>query len=69
MAAKAFGSNPSYQGVCERHGEEDLCVTPGELSGSSDETTEVSNSISGSEMRNEVQEVVGGRFSIYQAWR
>jgi len=55
MTAKALGSNLSYQGVCERHGEEDLRVTPGELTGSSDETTEVSNSISGSEMRNEVQ--------------
>jgi hypothetical protein len=31
-----FGSNPSYQGVCERHGKEDLYVTPGELSGSSE---------------------------------
>jgi hypothetical protein len=36
MTAKAFGSNPSYQGVCERHGEEDMRVTPGELSGSSE---------------------------------
>jgi hypothetical protein len=55
MAAKAYGSNLSYQGVCERHGEEDLRVTPGELTESSGETTEVSNSISGSEMRNDVQ--------------
>ena len=56
MTAKAYGSNLSYQGVCERHGEEDLHVTPGELTGSSGETTEVSNSINESEMRNEVQE-------------
>ena len=31
MEAKAFLIHPSYQGVCGRHGAEDLCVTPGEL--------------------------------------
>ena len=67
IATKAFGSNPSYQGVCERHGREDLHVTPGELSVSSEETNEVRDSISESEVKNEVQEVVGGRFSINQA--
>ncbi len=28
-------THPSYQGVCERHGMEDLDVTPGGLEGSS----------------------------------
>jgi hypothetical protein len=36
IATKAFGSNPSHQGVCDRHGKEDLYVTPGELSESSE---------------------------------
>jgi hypothetical protein len=31
MGAKAIGSTLSYQGVCGRHGEEDGCVTLGEL--------------------------------------
>ena len=31
MEAKAFGSRSSYQGVCERHGKEDSCVTWGRL--------------------------------------
>jgi len=34
MGAKAFGSSLSYQGVCERHGEEEQCVTPGGLAAS-----------------------------------
>ena len=31
MEAKALLIHPSYQGVCGRHGTEDLDVTPGEL--------------------------------------
>jgi hypothetical protein len=31
MEAKAFFTHPSYQGVCGRHGTEDLDVTPGGL--------------------------------------
>jgi hypothetical protein len=31
MAAKAFLTHPSYQGVCGRHGTEDPGVTPGGL--------------------------------------
>ena len=33
MGAKALLIHPSYQGVCGRHGTEDLCVTPGGLIG------------------------------------
>ena len=38
MGAKALLIHPSHQGVCGRHGTEDLCVTPGELVGSPDGT-------------------------------
>lgn len=31
MEAKAFLIHPSYQGVCGRHGAEELSVTPGGL--------------------------------------
>jgi hypothetical protein len=31
MEAKAFLIHPSYQGVCGRHGTEELSVTPGGL--------------------------------------
>ena len=31
MAAKAQLTHPSHQGVCGRHGTEDLGVTPGDL--------------------------------------
>ena len=31
MGAKAFLIHPPHQGVCGRHGTEDLCVTPVEL--------------------------------------
>src|SRR5215472_9319599 len=41
--------HPPHQGVCGRHGTEDLSVTPGGLSGSSD-GTEGSDPISASEM-------------------
>ena len=33
MEAKALLIHPSYQGVCGRHGTEDVSVTPGELDG------------------------------------
>ena len=33
MEAKAILIHPSYQGVCGRHGMEDLSVTPGGLVG------------------------------------
>ena len=33
MEAKALLIDPSYQGVCGRHGTEDLSVTPGGLVG------------------------------------
>ena len=59
MEAKAFLIHPSYQGVCGRHGAEDLCVTPGELvvflGGN-----RISNPISGkSEMGSDARRVVG----------
>lgn len=31
MVAKALLIHPPHQGVCGRHGTEDLCVTPGDL--------------------------------------
>ena len=49
---------PSNQGVCGRHGTEDLDVTPGELARFPD-GTRISDSISGSEMRSEALRVVG----------
>lgn len=48
----------SYQGVCRRHGVEDLCVTPGELNVFLD-GNKISDSISKSEMRSEARRVVG----------
>ena len=45
MEAKAFGSSPSYQGVCGRHGEEEACVTQGGLTVFS-VVTEISDPIS-----------------------
>src|SRR5215831_10662309 len=50
--------HPPHQGVCGRHGTEDLSVTPGGLSGSSD-GTEGSDPISASEMGSGVLGVVG----------
>src|SRR6516164_7061652 len=50
--------HPPQQGVCGRHGTEDLSVTPGGLSGSSG-GTEGSDPISASEMGNSVLGVVG----------
>src|SRR6516225_7760246 len=50
--------HPSQQGVCGRHGTEDLSVTPGGLSGSAG-GTEGSDPISASEMGSGVLGVVG----------
>src|SRR6516165_10478793 len=50
--------HPPQQGVCGRHGTEDLSVTPGELSGSSG-GTEGSNPISASDVGSGVVGVVG----------
>src|ERR1700746_2726121 len=50
--------HPPHQGVCGRHGTEDLSVTPGELSGSSG-GTEGSDPISASEVGSGVLGVVG----------
>ena len=50
--------HPPHQGVCGRHGTEDLSVTPGGLSGSSDRT-EGSDPISASEVGSDVLGVVG----------
>src|SRR6516165_850399 len=50
--------HPPQQGVCGRHGTEDLSVTPGGLSGSSG-GTEGSDPISASEMGSSVLGVVG----------
>jgi hypothetical protein len=58
MEAKALLIHPPHQGVCGRHGTEDLSVTPGGLPGSSD-GTEGSNPISASEMGSGVLGVVG----------
>jgi hypothetical protein len=58
MEAKAFLIHPPHQGVCGRHGTEDLSVTPGGLSGSSG-GTEGSDPISASEVGSGVLGVVG----------
>src|ERR1700751_5738923 len=50
--------HPPHQGVCGRHGTEDLGVTPGGLSGSSG-GTEGSDPISASEVGSSVLGVVG----------
>src|SRR3974390_2407213 len=50
--------HPPHQGVCGRHGTEDLSVTPGGLPGSSG-GTEGSDPISASEMGSGVLGVVG----------
>src|SRR6516164_2236382 len=50
--------HPPHQGVCGRHGTEDLNVTPGGLSGSSG-GTEGSDPISASEVGSGVLGVVG----------
>src|ERR1700745_3898119 len=50
--------HPPHQGVCGRHGTEDLSVTPGELSGSSG-GTEGGDPISASEVGSGVLGVVG----------
>jgi hypothetical protein len=50
--------HPPHQGVCGRHGTEDLSVTPGELARFSS-GTEISNPISDSEVGSEAGRVVG----------
>ena len=67
MATKAIGSNPSYQGVCERHGKEDQCVTSGGLI-ESPLKQGVSKPISPqSERASEALRVVGERNSTLSA--
>jgi len=58
MEAKAFLIHPPHQGVCGRHGTEDLGVTPGGLLGSSGDT-EGSDPISVSEVGSGALGVVG----------
>src|ERR1700741_2957861 len=55
--------HPPHQGVCGRHGTEDLSVTPGGLSGSSG-GTEGSDPISASEVGSGVLGVVGRPNSV-----
>ncbi len=54
METKAIGSSLSHQGVCGRHGEEEQCVTPGELA-ASPEGNGVSDPISASEMGSDAR--------------
>src|ERR1017187_10881886 len=49
---------PPHQGVCTRHGTEELCVTPGELAWSAGGTAE-SKPISESEVASDAASVVG----------
>ena len=58
MEAKAFFIHPPYQGVCGRHGTEDLSVTPGGLARFPGGTG-ISDPISESEMGSEAGRVVG----------
>lgn len=50
--------HPPHQGVCTRHGTEELCVTPGELARSGGGTAE-SKPISESEVASDAASVVG----------
>ena len=50
--------HPPHQGVCTRHGTEELCVTPGELAWSAGGTA-VSKPISESEVASDAAPVVG----------
>lgn len=50
--------HPPHQGVCTRHGTEELCVTPGELAWSAGGTVE-SEPISESEVASDAASVVG----------
>jgi hypothetical protein len=50
--------HPLHQGVCTRHGTEELCVTPGELTWSAVGIAE-SEPISESEMASDAASVVG----------
>jgi len=54
MEAKAILIHPSYQGVCGRHGAEDLGVTPGGLTEFL-RRDRVSDPISASEVGSDVQ--------------
>jgi hypothetical protein len=58
MEAKALLIHPSYQGVCGRHGTEDLDVTPGELARFPGGTG-ISDPIRENEMGSEALRVVG----------
>ncbi len=54
--------HPPHQGVCTRHGTEELCVTPGELAWSVGGTAE-SEPISESEVASDAASVVGSSSS------
>ena len=58
MEAKALLIRPSYQGVCGRHGTEDLDVTPGELARFPGGTG-ISDPIRENEVGSEALRVVG----------
>ena len=58
MGAKALLIHPSYQGVCGRHGTEDLGVTPGELARFPGGTG-ISDPIRENEVGSEALRVVG----------
>ena len=58
MEAKALLIHPSYQGVCGRHGTEDLDVTPGELARFPGGTG-ISDPIRENEVGSEALRVVG----------
>jgi hypothetical protein len=58
MEAKALLIHPSYQGVCGRHGTEDLDATPGELARFPGGTG-ISDPIRENEMGSEALRVVG----------
>jgi hypothetical protein len=66
MKAKALLIHPSHQGVCGRHGTEDLCVTPGELAGFPCGDG-ISDPISESEMESNALQVVGQPNSTAEA--
>jgi hypothetical protein len=58
MEAKALLIHPPHQGVCARHGTEELCVTPGELAWFAGGTAK-SKPISESEVASDAAPVVG----------
>jgi hypothetical protein len=53
-------THPAYQGVCGRHGAEDMDVTQGGLGGSFGEGPERAGTISVSEVSGYARQVVGG---------